>query len=116
MEIAIILDWIEVGTFIAVAVIIGGLLRINRCNPADFEVVTIKFIEMGCGIIEGNGWIEVIGLKCFALVDIEIVPYFSFPIDMQVQVMVVLAIVDGISVIYESVFENCYMHVVEMVG
>ncbi len=114
VETAIIPDRIETGTFIAAAAITGGSLRINRCNPADFEAVTIKFIEMGCTITEGNGWIEVSGPKRPAAVDIETAPHPSFPTDMQAQAMAVLAVADGTSVIHESVFENRYMHVAEL--
>ncbi len=114
VDTAIIPDRIETGTFIAAAAITGGSLRINRCNPQDFEAVTIKFIEMGCSITEGNGWLEVSGPKRPAAVDIETAPHPSFPTDMQAQAMAVLSIADDTSVIHESVFENRYMHVAEL--
>ena len=114
VETAIIPDRVETGTFIAAAAITGGSLRINRCNPPDFEAVTNKFIEIGCKISEGSGYIEVTGPARPNPVDIETAPHPSFPTDMQAQAMAVLSIADGTSVIHESVFENRYMHVAEL--
>ena len=114
VEMKIIPDRIETGTFIAAAAINGGNLRLNGCNPAHLEAVTVKFIELGCRIVEGNGFMEVIGPKRVQPADVETSPYPAFPTDMQAQIMAALAVADGTSLITETVFENRFMHVAEL--
>ncbi|MBI5178263.1 MAG: UDP-N-acetylglucosamine 1-carboxyvinyltransferase [Nitrospinae bacterium] len=114
VEIAVIPDRVETGTFMAAAAITGGHLKLTGCTPLHLEAVTLKLIEMGCTINEGNDWLEVSGPKRPHPVDIETDPYPSFPTDMQAQAMAVLTVADGTSVITESVFENRYMHVAEL--
>lgn len=114
VEVAIIPDRVETGTFMAAAAITGGFLRLTRCNPQHLEAVTIKLTEMGCVISEGEDWLEIKGPSRPRAVDIETAPYPSFPTDMQAQAMAVLSVAEGTSVITESVFENRYMHVAEL--
>jgi UDP-N-acetylglucosamine 1-carboxyvinyltransferase len=110
----IIPDRVETGTFMAAAAITGGTLSLAGCNPSHLEAVTLKLTEIGCRISEGRDWLEITGPARPIPADIETNPYPSFPTDMQAQVMAVLAVADGTSVITESVFENRYMHVAEM--
>ena len=114
VEISIIPDRVEAGTFMAAAAITGGFLRLSGCDPSHIEAVTLKFVEMGCKITEGKDWLEITGGKRPHPADIETNPYPSFPTDMQAQAMAVLSVADGASVITESIFENRYMHVAEM--
>ncbi len=113
-EMEIIPDRIETGTFMAAAAITGGHLKITSCNPADCEAFTQKLRECGCSISEGENWIEVKGPRRPSPVDIETSPHPGFPTDMQAQMMAVLAIADGASIVTETIFENRYMHVAEL--
>jgi UDP-N-acetylglucosamine 1-carboxyvinyltransferase len=114
VEIKIIPDRIETGTFIAAAAINGGNLRLNGCNPAHLEAVTLKFVELGCEIVEGDDFMEVRGPKSLQPADVETSPYPAFPTDMQAQIMAALAVADGTSLITETIFENRFMHVAEL--
>ncbi len=114
VEMEIIPDRVETGTFMAAAAITAGQLKLVGCNPAHLEAVTMKLAEIGCKITEGSDWLEITGPARPKPVEIETNPYPSFPTDMQAQVMAVLSVADGTSVITESVFENRYMHVAEM--
>ena len=114
VEIKIIPDRIETGTFIAAAAINGGNLRLNDCYPPHLEAVTLKFNELGCEIVEGDDFMEVKGPKRLQPADVETSPYPAFPTDMQAQIMAALAIADGTSLITETIFENRFMHVAEL--
>lgn len=114
VEMKIIPDRIETGTFIAAAAINGGSLRLNGCNPTHLDAVTLKFSELGCKIVEGDGFMEVTGPKRPQPVDVETSPYPAFPTDMQAQIMAALAVADGTSLVTETIFENRFMHVAEL--
>ncbi len=114
VDIGIMPDRVEAGTFLAAAAITGGHLKLTGCAPRDMEVVTEKLKETGCEISEGDDWVEIKGPKRPLPVDIETAPHPGFPTDMQAQLMAVMSIADGPSVITETIFENRYMHVAEM--
>lgn len=114
VEMKVIPDRVETGTFMAAAAISGGNIRLNGCNPAHLEAVTLKFSEVGCRIIEGDGFMEVSGPKRPQPADVETSPYPAFPTDMQAQIMAALAIADGTSLVTETIFENRFMHVAEL--
>lgn len=114
VEVSIIPDRVETGTFMAAAAITSGSIRLNGCNPAHLEAVTQKFTELGCKVIEGSGFMEITGPKRPIPVDVETSPYPAFPTDMQAQIMAVLAVADGTSMITETIFENRFMHVAEL--
>ncbi|MDH5542354.1 MAG: UDP-N-acetylglucosamine 1-carboxyvinyltransferase [Nitrospinota bacterium] len=114
VEMGIIPDRVEAGTFMAAAAITGGHLKITNCLPKHLDAVTQKFVEAGCRITAGDDWIDILGPKRPGAVDIETAPYPAFPTDMQAQLMAVMSVADGASVITETIFENRYMHVAEM--
>jgi len=114
VEIEIIPDRVEAGTFMAAAAITGGNLRITNCEPSHLEGVTLKLQETGCTIKEGEGVIEIAGPERPGPVNLETSPYPAFPTDMQAQMMAVLSVADGTSSIRETIFENRFMHVAEL--
>jgi len=114
VEMEIIPDRVEAGTFMAAAAITGGHLKITNCLPKHLDAVTQKFVEAGCRITAGDDWIDILGPQRPVAVDIETAPYPAFPTDMQAQLMAVMSVADGASVITETIFENRYMHVAEM--
>ena len=110
----VIPDRIEAGTFAAAAVISGGSVRLNRCNPGHLEAVlnTLKTcgatitVETDSVLVEGPGRVEP-----GQVVTRE---YPGFPTDMQAQIMALMCLTNGLAVITETVFENRFMHVSEL--
>jgi UDP-N-acetylglucosamine 1-carboxyvinyltransferase len=114
IEHTIIPDRIEAGTFMAAAGITQGNVKLMNCQISHLEAVVAKLKEAGLEIFpEGDG-VKVIGPVNIKPVDVKTLPYPGFPTDMQAQIMALLCLAGGLSVITETVFENRFMHVSEM--
>ena len=110
-----IYDRIEAGTFMIAAGITNSKLKINGVNEEHLRPVIEKLKECGMKFTNcspGSMLVDGTGIK--KTVDIKTLPYPGFPTDMQAQMMSLLSIVDGVSVITETVFENRFMHVAEL--
>lgn len=107
-------DRIEAGTYMVMAAATGGDVKINNVIPEHIKAITAKLIETGAEIDEYENSIRVRRKKSINPVYIKTLPYPGFPTDMQAQVMAYLSIAEGSSVITESVFENRFMHVQEL--
>ena len=110
-----IYDRIEAGTFMIAAGITNSKIKINGVNEEHLRPVIEKLKE--CGIIFSdykNNSIVVDGRGIKKSLDIKTLPYPGFPTDMQAQMMSLLSVVDGVSVITETIFENRFMHVAEL--
>lgn len=103
---AVIPDRIEAGTFMAAATITGGDIYIENVIPTHLHPIKAKLEETGADITTENGGVRVRGTGRIQPVDIKTLPYPGFPTDMQSQMMSLLAVADGTSVIVENVFEN----------
>ncbi|MGE5252601.1 MAG: UDP-N-acetylglucosamine 1-carboxyvinyltransferase [Planctomycetaceae bacterium] len=107
-------DRIEAGTFMVAAGITQGNVKLRNCNLGHMEAVVAKLKEGGLEIFpEGDG-VKVIGPVNINPVDVKTLPYPGFPTDMQAQIMALMCLAGGLSVITETVFENRFMHVSEM--
>ncbi|NWF55971.1 MAG: UDP-N-acetylglucosamine 1-carboxyvinyltransferase [Syntrophaceae bacterium] len=114
IEHTIIPDRIEAGTFMVAAGITQGNVKLLNCNLGHMEAVAAKLKEAGMEIYpEGDG-VKVIGPVNIKPVDVKTLPYPGFPTDMQAQIMALMCLAGGLSVITETVFENRFMHVSEM--
>jgi UDP-N-acetylglucosamine 1-carboxyvinyltransferase len=114
IEHTIIPDRIEAGTFMVAAGITQGNVKLQNCHIGHLEAVVAKLKEAGLEIFpEGEG-VKVIGPVNIKPVDVKTLPYPGFPTDMQAQIMALLCLAGGLSVITETVFENRFMHVSEM--
>ena len=114
IEYTIMPDRIEAGTFMVAAGITQGNVKLLNCNLSHMEAVTAKLKEAGLEIFpEGEG-VKVIGPVNIKPVDVKTLPYPGFPTDMQAQIMALMCLANGLSVIAETVFENRFMHVSEM--
>ncbi|QKS72745.1 UDP-N-acetylglucosamine 1-carboxyvinyltransferase [Paenalkalicoccus suaedae] len=109
----IIPDRIEAGTFMVAAAITGGDVRIDNVLPEHLRPVIAKMIEMGVEIQEIENGLRVIGPEKLKAVDIKTMPHPGFPTDMQAQMMAMMNMAEGTSVVTETVFENRFMHVEE---
>ena len=108
-------DRIEAGTYLVAAAVTNGEIKINGINPNRLIKVLDKLIETGAKVETSEDSISLIMNKDKPKpVDITTAPFPEFPTDMQAQFSVINALANGISNIYETVFENRFMHVQEL--
>ncbi|MGI6587548.1 MAG: UDP-N-acetylglucosamine 1-carboxyvinyltransferase [Peptococcia bacterium] len=112
-EHTIIPDRIEAGTFMVAAAITGGDVFIKNVIPEHIEAVISKLREAGVQIMESNGGIRVRSYRRPKCVDYKTMPFPGFPTDMQAQLMVLMAVSEGTSIVTETIFENRFKHVDE---
>ena len=113
-EHTIIPDRIEAGTFIAAAAITGGQLDIVNCNPQHISAVVDKFVETGVKVEQPNAFSLRVSAAPLKPADVTTLPYPGFPTDMQAQYMSLMTLAQGTSIITETIFENRFMHALEM--
>jgi UDP-N-acetylglucosamine 1-carboxyvinyltransferase len=108
-------DRIETGTFLVAAAVTGGRVKLKDTDPTLLDAVLVKLQEAGAVIETGVDWIslDMQGRRPTA-VDIRTAPYPAFPTDMQAQFSVLNAVAEGSGVIEETVFENRFMHILEL--
>ena len=113
-EAAIIPDRIEAGTFMIAAGITGGEINVLGCIPQHLEALINKLRDTGMKIHPIEGGLRVAAGSKIASVDVKTLPHPGFPTDLQAQIMAYLCVGSGLSVITETVFENRFMHVSEL--
>lgn len=111
---SVIPDRIEAGTYMIAAAMTGGDVIIENVLPEHQKPLIAKLREAGALIEEDIDRIHVVGSGRLKAVDIKTLPYPGFPTDMQAQMMAMLSVAEGRSKITETVFENRFMHVVEL--
>ena len=114
-EYRVLPDRIETGTFLAAIAMTGGKGKLKRTRPDLLGSVISKLREAGCKIDTGEDWIELnmVGRELRA-VDIHTAPYPGFPTDMQAQFTALNCVAKGSATVTEAVFENRFMHVLEL--
>jgi len=110
----VIPDRIEAGTFLVAGALPGNELTVAGCVPEHVEGLLEKLRQVGATIVQVPGGLKVTGDGRPRPVDIRTAPYPGFPTDMQAQFMVLLCLAAGSSVVAETVFENRFMHVLEL--
>jgi len=113
-ESAIIPDRIEAGTFMIAAGMTRGEINVMGCNPHHLEALINKLKDSGMKISTIKNGLRVSAGEKINSVDVKTVPYPGFPTDLQAQMMAYMSIGSGLSVISETVFENRFMHVSEL--
>ena len=112
-------DRIETGTFLCAAAVTGGDVRLTGTSSGYLDAVVDKLMDAGCEITgEKSPNHEAIMIKApkrLKAVSIRTAPYPAFPTDMQAQFMAVNAVAEGTAVIRETIFENRFMHAVELI-
>jgi UDP-N-acetylglucosamine 1-carboxyvinyltransferase len=108
-------DRIETGTFLCAVAAAGGNLRLTGCDTAALDATLDKLRETGLVIESGTDWLQATMSGRPRSVDIRTAPYPGFATDMQAQIMAVNCVAQGTAVITETIFENRFMHVQEMV-
>lgn len=110
----VIPDRIEAGSFMVAAATTAGNVLIENVIIDHLKPVMAKLKEAGAIVTEEENGVRVIGPEAIKAVDIKTMPYPGFPTDMQAQMMAMLTMAKGTSVVTESVFENRFMHVDEL--
>lgn len=114
-EYACISDQIEAGTFMMAAAATGGDVTVRNVIPKHLEATSAKLIEAGCRIEEFDDAVRVTAPETLHHTQVTTLAYPGFPTDMQPQMGVVLALSEGTSTITESIFENRFKYVDELV-
>ncbi|GAA3939245.1 UDP-N-acetylglucosamine 1-carboxyvinyltransferase [Litoribacillus peritrichatus] len=108
-------DRIETGTYLVAAAVTGGKVKVKDTRPDILDAVLVKLEEAGAKIETGENWIslDMEGRELKA-VSLKTAPYPAFPTDMQAQFVALNAVANGTSTVIETIFENRFMHVQEM--
>jgi UDP-N-acetylglucosamine 1-carboxyvinyltransferase len=115
VEATVIPDRIEAGTFMIASGITGGDIKILGCNTGHLDALITKLSDTGMDISIIDGGIRAVGRGKIKSTNIKTIPYPGFPTDLQAQMMAFMTVGDGLSVITETVFENRFMHVSELI-
>ncbi len=108
-------DRIETGTYLVAAAITGGKVKLKRARPEHLDAVLKKLEEAGATVERGADWIVLdMGGRRPAAIDLRTAPYPAFPTDMQAQFCALNAVAEGTGTIVETVFENRFMHALEL--
>lgn len=108
-------DRIETGTYLVAAAVTGGRVKLKDTDPTILEAVLAKLQEAGAEITTGKDWIalDMHGKRPKA-VNVRTAPYPAFPTDMQAQFIALNALAEGTGTVIETIFENRFMHALEM--
>src|SRR5512135_3150970 len=108
-------DRIEAGTYLVAGAITGGRVRARHARAEHLDAVLGKLAEAGADITRGDGFVEVnMRGRRPRSVDIRTAPHPGFPTDMQAQFAALNTVADGVGTIVETIFENRFMHMLEM--
>ena len=111
---SIIPDQIEAGTFMIAAAATGGDILVKNIIPKHMESVSAKLIEIGAKVTELDDAIHVVGTDEIKNANVKTLPYPGFPTDMQPQIVSLLSIASGTSVVTESVWDSRFQYVDEL--
>jgi len=111
----VVADRVEAGSFAIAAAMCGGTVTLSDVNPALIASLSDKMVEAGVAITTSGDGMTITSDGHFQAVDIETQPYPGFPTDLQAQFMAMMCLAEGQSTILETIFENRYMHVPELV-
>jgi UDP-N-acetylglucosamine 1-carboxyvinyltransferase len=114
-EYEVLPDRIETGTFLVGAAMTGGKVRARNARAGTLDAVLAKLEDAGAHISTGPDWIELdMQGKRPKAVNITTAPYPAFPTDMQAQFTALNCVAEGVGIITETVFENRFMHALEL--
>lgn len=110
----IIPDRIEAGTFLTIAAASHGDLTLTGVCPGHIKPILAKLEEMGFSMEAGADMLHITPCDRFQSVDIKTLPHPGFPTDMQAQFMALMSVAEGTGLVVETVFENRFMQVPEL--
>lgn len=115
VEHAIVQDRIEAGTFMVAAAMTEGNVLIQDAISEHNRPLLSKLVEMGAKVIEEENGVRIIGPKDLKATDVKTMPHPGFPTDMQAQMTAIQVVANGTSVVTETVFENRFQHLDELI-
>lgn len=107
-------DRIEAGTFMVAAALNQGDLTISNCKFEHLGALSGKLIQTGAEVIKTDNGIRVVGVDRPKSIDFTTLPYPGFPTDMQAQMMTLMCLSNGLSIITETIFPQRFMHTGEL--
>lgn len=113
-EHSIMPDRIETGTYLCAAAVTGGDVRLLKTSAAYLDSVVDKLMDAGCEVTVERDAIRLLAPPRLKAVSLRTAPYPAFPTDMQAQFMAINCVADGVATIRETIFENRFMHVNEL--
>ena len=111
---SIIPDQIEAGTYMIAAAACGGDVLVKNVIPKHLESITAKLEEAGAEVIEYDDAVRVTRFKALSKCNVKTMPHPGFPTDMQPQMAVLLSIANGTSILSESVWDNRFQYVQQL--
>ncbi|MSR47691.1 MAG: UDP-N-acetylglucosamine 1-carboxyvinyltransferase [Planctomycetes bacterium] len=111
---AVIPDRIEAGTFAIAGAITGGDVTVRGCEPRDLLALIERLRAAAVDVTYGNDWIRVCAPRRFRSIDVTTLPHPGFPTDLQAQLMALLCLADGISMLHERIYQDRFIHVAEL--
>ena len=113
-EYSIIPDQIEAGTYMIAAEATGGDVYIRNVIPKHLEAITAKLIEIGAKVEEYDDCVRVHSNGRMGYANVKTMPYPGFPTDMQPQMVTLLALSEGVSIVTETIFETRFKYISEL--
>ena len=113
-EYSIIPDQIEAGTYMMAAAATGGDVYIRNVIPKHLEAITAKLIEIGVRVEEYDDCVRVYSDHRLGYANVKTMPYPGFPTDMQPQMVTLLALSMGVSIVTETIFETRFKYSSEL--
>jgi UDP-N-acetylglucosamine 1-carboxyvinyltransferase len=110
----VIPDRVEAGTYLMAGAITGGDVLVKGCVPDHLGSVLKKVQEMGVELTESPGGMRIRRSGPLKAVEVKTLPYPGFPTDLQAQMMALMSVAQGASVISETIFEGRFLHVPEL--
>ncbi len=107
-------DRIEAGTFMMAAALTGGDVLVRGARAEHLNSVILKLREAGVEVEERPESLRVVSHRRLQSVDVKTMPYPGFPTDLQAQMMATLTLADGRAAVTETIFENRFMHALEL--
>ena len=114
VEHRVVADRLEAGTYAVAAAITGGDVTVTACNPDHLRMELAKLEAAGCEVERGEGWLRVRGPERPGAIDFATLPYPGFHTDMQPQMVALLSIATGTSVMTENLYDARYRYVGEL--
>jgi len=107
-------DRIETGTYLCAAAATGGEVRLTGTSTSYLDAVIDKLMDAGCEVAAERDAIRLTAPARLQAVSLRTAPYPAFPTDMQAQFMAINCVANGVAMIRETIFENRFMHAVEL--
>ena len=114
VEYSVMPDRIEAGTYLIAGMVTNGDVEVNRCIPGHLDSLISKLRDCGADIRKTTDSIRVKASGKIQSLEVKTFPYPGFPTDLQAQIMAMVSVADGTSIITENVFEGRFLHVPEL--